>query len=164
MANPEKGEVSFEYQGKEYTLVLNTMALAKLQAAFTTKETVTQTVHEGNRPVTRQVTRDVIADLEEIDRLIKARSLVHIVALFWATAQKYHAAEIPTRDAAGEFIDQAGASVVAALMEVSGLGKVDPKDLEELAKVARGNPPTAQVPRKRRKGGVSSISTHVPAA
>lgn len=144
MANPEKGEVLFTHEGKSYTLVLNTMALAKLQRVFNTKDA------QG---------RDVIADIEEIDRLIKARSLNHIVACFWAALQKYHP-EFVTVDQAADLIDQAGAEATAALMEVSGLGKVDPKDLEELAK---GNPQKAQAKRKRKRGDTYT-SMHAPAA
>jgi hypothetical protein len=147
MANPERGEVSFEHEGKTYTLVMNTMALAKLQRHFNTKDA-------GGR--------DVIADIEEIDRLIKARSLDHIVASFWAALQKYHP-EIATVEQAAELVDVAGARAVSALMEASGLGKIDPRDLEELAK---GNPPTAQVDGKksRKRRGATFTSMHAPPA
>lgn len=148
MANPEKGEVSFEHEGKVYTLVMNTMALAKLQRQFNTKDA------SG---------RDVIADIEEIDRLIKARSLVHIVASFWAALQKHHP-EVATIDQAAELIDVAGAVAVSALMEASGLGKIDPRDLEELAK---GNPPAVQAKVKKnrkRRGETFTSMRAVPAA
>lgn len=146
MANPEKGEFAFVYDGKTYTLVMNTMALAKLQRQFNTKDS------KG---------RDVIADIEDIDRMVKARSLEHIVATFWAALQKYHP-EFATVEQAAELIDAAGAHAVSALMAAAGLGKVDPADLEELAKA---NPPVAQVTRKRKRGvGGSSTSTLAPVA
>lgn len=144
MANPEQGEVQFTHQGKRYTLVMNTMALAKLQRLFNTKD---------------QQGRDVIADIQEIDRLIKARSLEHIVGFFWAALQKYHP-EIATTDDAAALLDVAGAAAASALMEAAGLGSIDPKDLEALA---RGNPPMAQTTRKAARGrGANSTSTPAP--
>jgi hypothetical protein len=137
MANAEKGEVVFMHGEKQYTLVVNTMALAKMQRLFNTKD------DDG---------KDVIAEIAELDRLVKSNSLEHIIGYFWAALQKYHP-EIVTTEQAAELIDAAGAEAAAALMETMGLGKVDSRDLEELAK-ASGNPPKAQAKGRRRRGGI----------
>lgn len=138
MANPEKGEVAFQHDGKTYTLVLNTLSAAKLQRLFNTKD---------------NFGRDVIADMQEIDRLVKQGSIEHQIALFWSSLQKHHP-EIVTVDQAADLMDAAGAPAVSALLEAAGLGRIDPKDLEELAKGnPPKNPPVAQAKQRRRRGG-----------
>jgi hypothetical protein len=140
-ANTEKGEVSFEHDGQTYVLVLNTNALVKLQGLFNTK--------------------DAVAGIEEIDALVKKGSLEHVRGLFWAALQKYHPAVASTPEAAGDFLDDAGAAATAALLRVSGFGSPDAKDLEELA---RRNPRAAQAPRPRRGAGVTGTSTPASSA
>lgn len=127
-------EVTFEIPGTDgpRTLTLrNTVRMWKrFQRAFDTVD---------DKGITH------IGDLVEAQRFLREGSLEHTIAFVWAALQDKHAAEFPTIESVDVLFEQHEAAVSAAFLEVAGLGKIDPKDLEELARQIRGeNPPAAQ--------------------
>jgi hypothetical protein len=112
MTNPEKGEVDLVINGTTYTLTLKTAALMAYQKHFSTPEK--------------------LADLEWLMTQAQSGSIEHVVALFWASLQKFHPA-ITFQDAVN-LIDDAGGieKLDASLLEAAQSTMPDKKDADEL--------------------------------
>jgi hypothetical protein len=121
MANHERGEVSFTYEGTTYTLVLNVNGLCMLEELFSTP---TRTV-----------------SFLEILKHCEAGSMRHLRGLLWASLQKYH-----PRLTLAEVGDLVGAIGVETLREIleNATASVRP-DARDLSQDGAGNPRAAQV-------------------
>src|SRR5687768_15829077 len=126
MAN-ERDEVTIrEPNGKEYTLVLNTSAIVKLEELFSTP--------------TREAT------WKQVWERILSGSVRHIRALLWAMAQKHH----PTLTLADtcELIDRLGGLEGLALDAVKTQAFMSstphPEDVKALGVNGNGRPRKAQ--------------------
>lgn len=128
-ANREKGEVDLVVGERTYTLTLKTMGLIALQKHFSESE--------------------LIADLSDIWQKASAGSLEHVVAIFWASFQRYH--PDMTYEKAADLVDSVGGveALNQQLQALSGSTTPDPDDVKALA-----NPPKAQPTRGR--GGRST--------
>jgi hypothetical protein len=135
-------EVTFEVGGRALTMRNTLKTLKRFQRAFD---------HTDANGVTH------IADLIEVQRFLREGSLEHVIAFLWAALQDRHAAEFPTVDHVDELYAEHEAVVASAFLELCGMGKVDPKDLEELARQMRGDPPAAQVDDTSGTGEVSRL-------
>jgi hypothetical protein len=136
MANPQKGEVPLVVGGRHYTLVLNTNAIATLEAVLST----------GDREV---VLSDVLFSMAR-------GSHRYTRAFVWACLRRDHK-EI-TLDQTGELIDAAGGpeALFAALADLKRSATPDPDD-ERLVKAKDKSRPRA--PRRTRGTGAGLTST-----
>lgn len=117
MANPTRGEVRIDVNGKPYTLKLTMNAGAVLQAR--TKRTV-----------------------GELMAAASALDFAAIRSVVWMLLQKHHADEFKTEEQAGDFIDDAGgvpgiSDAISAVVMVN-----QPPDTGEAADAT--HPQTAQ--------------------
>lgn len=140
MANRERGEFEVQIAGVQYTLVMNTNALAAAQEALSTPKE--------------------IAKIEDIYQAVNNGSVKHVIVFFWAALRKYH--PLVTVEQAGELIDAAGGlSGFGPLMSaVNARSEPDKADVQELR---RANPPRARANGTRGRGE-RSISTHAKSA
>ena len=103
MANPHKGELTFEADGTTYTLHYTHDALVELED---------------------QLDRGIISIVSELERWTKDPELVRLSmvrAIFWAGLHDHHP-EIDIK-AAGELITKAGGLMVVLAMAGEGLGR-----------------------------------------
>lgn len=138
MANRERGEIALRIGDVEYTLVLNTGAMARLEEYFSTPD--------------KEVTWD-----EVWARVLKG-SVRTVRALIWAMLQTHH--PTVTILETGRLIDLAGgfAGLTAILAQAGYHATPDPQDVKELG-VTKSRPRTAQGSRARRGTGAASSST-----
>lgn len=138
MANRERGELALRIGDVEYTLVLNTGAMARLEEHFSTP--------------TKETTWD-----EVWARVLKG-SVRTVRALLWAMLQTHHPSV--TIEQAGVLIDQAGGfeGLIDILDKAGYQATPDPRDVKELG-VAKSRPRTAQKSRLRRGTGAASSFT-----
>lgn len=125
VANRERGEIGVDIDGRRYTLVLNTNAMALLEEHFSTP------AHDA--------TWDEI--LPKLTRKPSVRSLRAVV---WAMLQEKHATQFPTIAEASRFVDLiGGVAGLGRILERAGASvSADPRDVTELQEGA--NPPAAQ--------------------
>lgn len=112
MSNRETGEVTVDIKGKAYTLILDTNALATLEALFSTPQ-----VHLTYAEILLRVHRG---------------SVLYMRGVLWAALRKYHADL--TLDAVGDLIQQAGGleRFSAQLLGMVESTQPDPRDVQEL--------------------------------
>jgi hypothetical protein len=137
MANREKGEVDLVINGTTYTLTLKTAALMALQKHFSTPEKV--------------------ADLDQIMERANAGSIEDVVAVLWASMQKFH--PDVTFERAVNLIDDLGGigGLGAAMKEVTASMAPDPADVKELAEVPK-SPRKARATRGTGETGTSKLA------
>lgn len=136
MANPKNGELALTVNGKTYTLVLNTAAMASLEEHYSTPN------HE--------------ASWDECWARVMKGNVRAVRALIWAMLRTHHP-DI-TLEQAGVVIDGAGGFIgmTNLLKGASESATPDPNDLKALG--VKENPRTAQA-RKPRAGGTGGRST-----
>lgn len=145
MANRQKGEVSLVIDGRTFTLVLNTNAMAEIEDQL-------------SRIDGKDRNWDFFAS-----RLMdpKKAGVRDVRLLMWGMTREHHA-DITLADA-GRLVDAAGG--MAALGDLlvpsaAAAATPDPADVEALG-LKPGNPPKAQAGKKT--AGGASTSTRVPA-
>lgn len=126
MANREKGEASFECDGRRYTLVRNMYAWAETQDVLATRGRKVPTEAEVSRKMTEGSTK-------------------HILAMFYGMLQTHHP-EIETLAQASALLESAGVRAARAMALALGLSEADVADVKELQ--AETDPQPAQVGKK----------------
>lgn len=139
MANSERGEVAVEIGGVEYTLVLDTNALVRLEDVFSTSQ--------------KDVT--FVEILERVNR----NSMRHIRALVWAALQRHHPKV--TMERAGDLIQEAG-GILGLAEKLEGLMRSSTPDKADVAELSVS--PNPQKARGDRPAGEHSISKHAVSA
>lgn len=134
MANREKGEASFECDGRRYTLVLNMYAWAETQDVLAAR---------GRK----------VQDEAEIGRLMTEGRRKYIIAMLYGMLQEHHP-EIETLAQASALLETAGVAAVQAMGLAFGLAPADVEDVKELTPKSAAGPPPAQA--EKRTGGRST--------
>lgn len=137
MANPQKGEVPLEIDGRHYTLVLNTNAIASLEAVLSRAD---------RAPV---VLSEVLFDMAR-------GSQTYTRAFLWACLRQHHK-EI-TIDQVGNLIDAAGGGE-ALFGQLAALKRSAVPDPEDAALARKPDPDRPRRPRQRRGTGAGVTST-----
>lgn len=127
MANQEQGEVPFEVNGRTFTLVLNTKAIATIETYLAQTE---------GRTVT----------WEQFWPRVLSRSVAAVGILVWGTMRRHHPEM--TLDATFGLIDEAGGvGFVRALVDgLQSNAQPDPEDVKELVLNGSGKPKKAKRP------------------
>lgn len=139
MANREKGEVSMEIDGTQYTFVLTVDAMVALEDMFSTPQ--------------RETT------FQQVMQRVQAGSVKHCRGLIWASLQEHHP-EMTLKDVSAMI--QAAGGIFAfsdKLEQLAVSATPDSKDLQELG--VKPNPPKA---RAKSGTGVPSINRHAASA
>lgn len=143
MANRERGEIAIEVEGKPYTLVLNTNAMALVEEQFSSAE------------------KDATWD-EIVPKLTRRPSVRSVRVVVWAMLQEYHAKQFTTIREASKFIDAMGG--IVSFGEVLGRAATsvtpDPRDLPPAGDTE--NPRKAQAAPRDGSGDHSLIAHGVP--
>jgi len=140
MANREKGEVALTVGGRDYTLVLNTNAMAAIEDHLSTPS--------------QDVTWDAFW------KRVMRGSVRAVTVLLWGMCRKYHP-EV-TVDQVGEFVDELGGlpGLEQVLVSANVSSTPDPADVKDLR--PKGGQ-TARPRRARDTTGSGGDSTAVPA-
>lgn len=136
-ANPERGEIDIVISGKTYTLAMKTAALIALQKHFSTP--------------------DQLADMEDVLKRLREKSLEHLVAGIWAGLQKYHP-EISFTDTCN-LLDECDdwEKVRFVFSSLMAFAMPDPADLRELQGTAK-RPRRARAMRGTGENGISKVA------
>jgi hypothetical protein len=134
MANREKGQISIEIEGEEYTLSMDLDAMCAVEELFSRPERV--------------------ATFQQIVDLADRGSMTHLRALIWSVLRTHHPS-LAIKDI-GRLVERAGGpqTFLLKLAELAGVSAPDPRDTKEL-----GIPETPRKAQARRGTGARSNST-----
>lgn len=155
-ANPDKGEVDLVINGTTYTLTLKTAALMALQQHFSTPVDVVEKAADGSVAL---VTKGV-ADLDVIMARVAAGSIEHVVALLWASMQKFHP-DVTFQKAVSLIDDLGGIEALSdAFAEIQKSTVPDPRDTKELedGKAKSDRPRKARATHGTGESGISKLA------
>jgi hypothetical protein len=136
MANPQKGEVPLTVKGQQYLLVLNTNAIAALEAVISTPD------------------RDVV--LSEVLFSMARGSHRYTRAFVWACLRRDH--KTMTLEQTGDLIDAAGGPE-KLFSQLAALKRSAMPDAEDAALVKKKDPARPSTPRRSRGTGAGPTST-----
>lgn len=151
VANKNKGEYSFEADGKRYTLAVTMNAMADLEEHFNSKDQKERT-------------------FEELTKEVEKGRAIYIRAFLWALLQRDHP-EVVLKATPGSnhvdvstLIERAGGVEVVGriLQEVAKASEPDPADVTELG-VEGATKATGKDPQRAGRG-TSDSSTSTPGA
>jgi hypothetical protein len=141
MANRQKGEATFEIDGKTYKLVLDMLAWAWAQDALSKGASVPA--------------------IELLTARINAKHYMTIIAVFGGSMQCHHEKEVTDLRTAMVILEKSKGKAAEALTQAIERSAPDAKDLEELGVSA--NPPAAQDSSKKANDGIGETSASKPA-
>ena len=130
MANREKGEATFEIDGKTYRIRVDIQAWAWAQDVLS----------KGPK----------VPSMELLTARLSANHMMTILAVFGGSLQRYHEQEAPDIRKATDIFEKSGGAAAEALTQAIMRSAPDSKDLEELGVAA--NPPKAQGGKKQLNG------------